>query len=147
MYIGRIHLKGFKSFGGSHEIALSSNFTAVVGPNGSGKSNILDALRWVLGDGNPSRLRIVRQGDLLFQGSISLPPASSSEVMVHLREGNRVSTLRRRFTNDDGSTMFIDGRRIRLIDLDDIKRKWRLEGDRFAFISQGEVSEVIQQRP
>jgi len=147
LYIGRIHLKGFKSFGGSHEIALSSNFTAVVGPNGSGKSNILDALRWVLGDGNPSRLRIVRQGDLLFQGSISLPPASSSEVMVHLREGNRVSTLRRRFTNDDGSTMFIDGRRIRLIDLDDIKRKWRLEGDRFAFISQGEVSEVIQQRP
>ena len=73
MYIGRIHLKGFKSFGGSHEIALSSNFTAVVGPNGSGKSNILDALRWVLGDGNPSRLRIDRQGELLSGGISSRP--------------------------------------------------------------------------
>ena len=77
MSIGRIHLKGFKSFGGSHEIALCENFTAVVGPNGCGKSNILDALRWVLGDGNPGRLRILKQGDLLFQGHKPSPGASS----------------------------------------------------------------------
>ncbi|MFZ2812612.1 MAG: AAA family ATPase, partial [Thermovirgaceae bacterium] len=147
MSIGRIHLKGFKSFGGSHEIALCENFTAVVGPNGCGKSNILDALRWVLGDGNPSRLRILKQGDLLFQGSISLPPATSSEVMIHLKGEEKVSTLRRRFTNEEGGTLLFEGRRIRLVDLDEIKRQWRLEGDRFAFISQGEVSEVIQQKP
>lgn len=147
MSIGQVHIKGFKSFGGSHEIALCDHFTAVVGPNGCGKSNILDALRWVLGDGNPGRLRILRQGDLLFQGSISLPPATSSEVMVHLRDEEKVSTLRRRFSNEEGSTLLFEGRRIRLADLDEIKRRWRLEGDRFAFISQGEVSEVIQQRP
>jgi len=145
--IGQVHLKGFKSFGGSHDIALCDNFTAVVGPNGCGKSNILDALRWVLGDGNPGRLRILRQGDLLFQGSISLPPAASSEVMIHLRDEENLSTLRRRFSNEEGSTLLFEGRRIRLADLDEIKRRWRLEGDRFAFISQGEVSEVIQQRP
>ena len=147
MYIGRIGLKGFKSFGGSHEIALSGNFTAVVGPNGSGKSNILDALRWVLGDGNPGRLRIVRQGDLLFQGSISLPPASVSEVTVNLRNGDRVCTLRRRYSQEEGSTTIHDGSRIRLLDLENVKREWHLEGDRFAFISQGEVSEMIQQKP
>ncbi len=147
MSIGRIHLKGFKSFGGSHEIALCENFTAVVGPNGCGKSNILDALRWVLGDGNPGRLRILKQGDLLFQGSISLPPAASSEVMIHLREEEKVSTLRRRFSNEEGGILLFEGRRIRLADLDEIKRRWRLEGDRFSFISQGEISEVIQQKP
>ncbi len=147
MFIGRIHLRGFKSFGGSHDIPLAGSFTAVVGPNGSGKSNILDALRWVLGDSNPGRLRIMRQGDLLFQGSISLPPASSSEVNIHLREGNRVCGLSRKYSQEDGSTIIVDGRKMRILDLDALKRDWHLEGDRFAFISQGEVSEVIQQRP
>lgn len=147
MFIGRIHLKGFKSFGGSHEITLSPNFTAVVGPNGSGKSNILDALRWALGDGNPGRLRIVRQQDLLFQGSISLPPAKASEVLIHLRDGEKICGLKRSYSSDEGSIIAVDGRKIRLSDLDPVKRDWHLEGDRFAFISQGEVSDVIQQRP
>jgi chromosome segregation protein len=147
LYIGRVNLKGFKSFGGSHEISLSKKFTAVVGPNGSGKSNILDALRWVLGDSHPGRLRIVRQGDLLFQGSISMPPATSSEVLVHLVDGDRVCALKRRYSGEEGSTILVDGKRMRLSDLEPVKREWRLEGDRFAFISQGEVSEMIQQRP
>lgn len=147
MFIGRIHLKGFKSFGGSHEITLSRNFTAVVGPNGSGKSNILDALRWALGDSHPGRLRIVRQQDLLFQGSISLPPAKASEVLIHLCDGERICGLKRSYSHDDGSTTIVDGRKVRLSDLESVKREWHLEGDRFAFISQGEVSEVIQQRP
>ncbi|HDQ93097.1 MAG TPA: chromosome segregation protein SMC, partial [Synergistetes bacterium] len=147
MYIGRINLKGFKSFGGSHEISLSKKFTAVVGPNGSGKSNILDALRWVLGDSHPGRLRIIRQGDLLFQGSISMPPATSSEVLVHLVDEDRICALKRRYSGEEGSTVIVDGKRMRLSDLEPVKREWRLEGDRFAFISQGEVSEMIQQRP
>jgi len=147
LYIDRVNLKGFKSFGGSHEISLSKKFTAVVGPNGSGKSNILDALRWVLGDSHPGRLRILRQGDLLFQGSISMPPATSSEVLVHLADGNRLCALKRRYSGEEGSTILVDGKRMRLSDLEPVKREWRLEGDRFAFISQGEVSEMIQQRP
>ena len=67
--------------------------------------------------------------------------------MIHLKGEEKVSTLRRRFTNEEGGTLLFEGRRIRLVDLDEIKRQWRLEGDRFAFISQGEVSEVIQQKP
>ena len=148
MYIGRLQLKGFKSFGGSHDLLLSSGFTAIVGPNGSGKSNILDALRWSLGDSNAGRLRISRQSDLLFQGSISLPSAKEAEVVLQLRDDLKVCSVKRRVTAPDGNTIvFVDNMRKTLSELDETKRDWKLEGDRFAFIGQGEVSEVIQQRP
>ncbi len=148
MYISRLQLKGFKSFGGSHDLLLSSGFTAIVGPNGSGKSNILDALRWSLGDSHAGRLRISRQSDLLFQGSVSLPAAKEAEVLLQLREDSRSCLVKRRVTAPDGNTiLFVDNARKTLIELDETKRDWKLEGDRFAFIGQGEVAEVIQQRP
>ncbi|MDY9920735.1 MAG: chromosome segregation protein SMC [Synergistota bacterium] len=148
MYISRLQLKGFKSFGGSHDLILSSGFTAIVGPNGSGKSNILDALRWSLGDSHAGRLRISRQSDLLFQGSINLPAAKEAEVLLQLREDSRACSVKRRVTAPDGNTiLFVDNARKTLIELDETKRDWKLEGDRFAFIGQGEVAEVIQQRP
>ncbi|EFQ24092.1 condensin subunit Smc [Aminomonas paucivorans DSM 12260] len=147
MYIARLHLRGFKSFGGSHDLALGSGFVAVVGPNGSGKSNLLDALRWTLGDSHPGRLRIARQSDLLFQGSPSLPGAKEAEVTLQLREDLRVCTLRRRVLADGSTQALVDGERRTLQELEETKRQFRLEGDRFAFIGQGEVAEVIQQRP
>ena len=147
MYIARLHLRGFKSFGGSHDLTLSPGFVAVVGPNGSGKSNLLDALRWTLGDSHPGRLRIVRQSDLLFQGSPSLPGAKEAEVSLQLREDLRVCTLRRRVLADGSTQALVDGERRTLQELEETKRQFRLEGDRFAFIGQGEVAEVIQQRP
>ena len=151
MYIDRLHLKGFKSFGTSQELLFSPGLTAIVGPNGSGKSNLLDALRWVLGEGNPQRLRIGRQSDLLFSGSVSLPPAAQAEVALSLRgdpgEQLRNTVLKRSYTLDGGTVLSVDGTRVRLSDLDGVKRLWRLEGDQFAFIGQGEVAEAIQQRP
>ena len=72
MSIEHLHLKGFKSFGSCCEFSFPAGFTAIVGPNGSGKSNILDGLRWILGEGSPSALRILRQSDLLFQGSATV---------------------------------------------------------------------------
>ena len=146
MYIARLLLKGFKSFGGSHDLPLSPGMTAIVGPNGSGKSNLLDALRWALGDSHASKLRISRQGDLLFQGSASRGAASEAEIAIQLRESTRVATIRRR-VSDAGAQVFVDGARVTLNDLEDVKRRWQLGGDRFAFIGQGDVTEVIQQRP
>ncbi len=146
MYIARLLLKGFKSFGGSHDLPLAPGMTAIVGPNGSGKSNLLDALRWVLGDSHASKLRITRQGDLLFQGSASRGAASDAEVLVQLRDGTRVTTIKRR-VSDAGAQVYVDGTRVTLGELDETKRLWQLGGDRFAFIGQGDVTEVIQQRP
>lgn len=147
MFIERLRLKGFKSFGGTHELTFSPGFTAIVGPNGSGKSNILDGLRWVLGEGSPTCLRITKQSDLLFQGSISLQPATSTEVALSLREDPKICTIKRDYASDTGSVIAVDGMRIRLQDLEDVKRQWHLEGERFSFIGQGEVAEAIHQRP
>lgn len=147
MFIAQLNLKGFKSFGQAHSLPLSRGLTAIVGPNGSGKSNLLDGLRWALGENQAARLRITRQQDLIFQGSASLMPGRSAEVELRMSDGRRQATLRRRFETDSGGHLYVDGGRIRLQDLEVLKRKWRLEGDRFAFIGQGEVTEVIQQRP
>ncbi len=146
MFIERLTLKNFKSFGGHHELALARGFTAIVGPNGSGKSNILDGLRWVLGESNASRLRINRQSDLIFQGSAGLSQAEETDVALALTDGDRRGVLRRHL-DSTGSALFVEGARVRLQDLIQFKQSWRLEGDRSAFIGQGEVTDAIAQRP
>ncbi|RRD65898.1 chromosome segregation protein SMC [Fretibacterium sp. OH1220_COT-178] len=147
MSIDHLHLKGFKSFGSSCEFSFSRGFTAIVGPNGSGKSNILDGLRWILGEGSPSALRIVRQSDLLFQGSATVPASKEAEVGIRLSGADGTASLRRQYTAEGGSVLQVDGVRIRMQDLDEVKARFMLEGEDFAFIGQGEVSEAIHQRP
>ena len=120
MFIERLRLKGFKSFGGSHDLPFSPGMTAVVGPNGSGKSNILDALAWVLGEGSPIRLRISRQQELLFQGTATSSPAKECDVTLTLRDSDHLSVIRRTFSPDAGSVLYHDGQRIRLQDLEEI---------------------------
>ncbi|MDR3076176.1 MAG: chromosome segregation protein SMC, partial [Synergistaceae bacterium] len=147
MYIARLQLKDFKSFGGAHELPFVPGMAAIVGPNGSGKSNILDSLRWVLGDSHSSKLRVTKQEGLIFHGSASRPKGTEASVSVQLREGTRVSLIRRRVAAETGAVVTVDGNRVTLSELDETKREWQLGGDKFAFIGQGEVAEVIQQRP
>jgi chromosome segregation protein len=142
-----LRLKGFKSFGTSCEFSFSDGLTAIVGPNGSGKSNILDALRWVLGEGTPSTLRIVRQSDLIFQGSATENPSKEAEVLLRLRQNGDTATLRRQYSTEGGSVLQVDSTKIKLQELSDFKSRFALEGDSFAFIGQGEVSDAIHQRP
>ena len=146
MSITSLRLKGFKSFGTQTEFSFSQNFTAIVGPNGSGKSNILDALKWILGEGSPAGLRISRQSDLLFQGSSSSPPADSAEVSLRLRSDIDRANLRRVYSQN-GSSLFLDGSKILLQELDSVKQRFNLEGEGFALIGQGEISQTIHQRP
>ena len=147
MSIEHLRLKGFKSFGTSCDFSFCEGLTAIVGPNGSGKSNILDALRWVLGEGSPSALRIVRQSDLIFQGSATVNPSKEAEVVLKLKKNDDTATLRRQYTLENGSVLQVDASKIRMQDLNDFKARFMLEGDSFAFIGQGEVSEAIHQRP
>lgn len=146
MYIERLILKNFKSFGGTHELPFAPGFTAIVGPNGSGKSNILDGLRWILGESGASRLRITRQSDLIFQGSAGLSEATETEVTLNLTDGALHGVLRRHL-DASGSVLYVDGARTRVQDLALFKQKWHLEGDHSAFIGQGEVGAAVLQKP
>ncbi len=147
MFIARLKLKNFKSFGGSHDLPLSPGFTAIVGPNGSGKSNILDGLRWGLGDSSGSRLRITKQSDLLFQGNALQKPAKSAEVSLEFVDGERRTSIKRRFSDETGALTYVDGLKCRIQDLQEVKHRFHLDGDRFAFIGQGDVTDAISQRP
>ena len=146
MSIESLHLKGFKSFGSPCSFTFNGGFTAIVGPNGSGKSNILDALRWILGEGSGTALRILRQSDLLFSGSISVPPAKGAEVRLVVTKGEDRAVLCRQYA-EGGGTLLLDEERILLQDLDAVKERFSLSGEGFAFIGQGEVSAAIHQRP
>ena len=147
MAISSLKLKGFKSFGRQCGFEFSKNFTAIVGPNGSGKSNILDALKWILGEGSASGLRITKQSDLLFQGSASTQASNNAEVILKLENENDKGTLRRVYAQDTGALLYFDGKKILLQDLDKIKSRFNLEGEGFALIGQGEISDTIHQRP
>ncbi|MBQ7151063.1 MAG: chromosome segregation protein SMC [Synergistaceae bacterium] len=147
MAITSLKLKGFKSFGRQCDFEFSKNFTAIVGPNGSGKSNILDALKWILGEGSSSGLRITRQSDLLFQGSFSTPPANNAEVILNLQAEDQKGSLRRIYAQESGAVLFLDNKKILLQELERIKARFNLEGEGFALIGQGEISDTIHQRP
>ena len=146
MFIERLTLKNFKSFGGTHELPFAPGFTAIVGPNGSGKSNILDGLRWVLGESGAARLRITRQSDLIFQGSAGLSEATETDVSLELSDDGGRATLRRHL-DASGGTLYVNGARTRVQDLAQFKQQWHLEGDKSAFIGQGEVGAAVLQKP
>ncbi|MBQ6919862.1 MAG: AAA family ATPase, partial [Synergistaceae bacterium] len=124
MSIASLRLKGFKSFGTQCDFTFSDKFTAIVGPNGSGKSNILDALKWILGEASASGLRITRQSDLLFQGSSSSPQADEAEVTLRLLTENDRASLRRVYSRDGGSSLYLDGKRVLLQELEGVKNRF-----------------------
>ncbi|MPZ15972.1 MAG: AAA family ATPase, partial [Chloroflexi bacterium] len=84
MYLKELHLSGFKSFAQSVRLALDPGLTAVVGPNGSGKSNIVDAVRWVLGEHSARALRGTRSEDVIFNGTATRHPSGMAEVTLVL---------------------------------------------------------------
>ena len=130
---------GFKS---RNQISLFSGFTAIVGLTAVGKATS-DGLRWVLGEGSPNCLRITRQV-IFCQGSISLLLLLKRSILA---PGRPQDMHYKREFSETGTSLFVDGMRIRLQDLDDVKRQWHMEGEQFVFIGQGEVAEAIHHRP
>src|SRR5215813_6209092 len=84
MHINRLRLLGFKSFVEPTELSIEPGLTGVVGPNGCGKSNLVEALRWVMGEASHKNMRASEMDDVIFQGSLNRPARNTAEVSLSL---------------------------------------------------------------
>src|ERR1700737_939733 len=153
----KLRLSGFKSFVEPTELAIEPGLTGIVGPNGCGKSNLVEALRWVMGEGSAKRLRGDEMDDVIFAGSASRPSRNLAEVVLTLDNSARdapfahnesaVLEVARRITRGDGSSYRINGRDVRARDVQLLFADAATGPHSAALVSQGRVSALIAAKP
>lgn len=151
MYIKEIKMNGFKSFVDRVNITLDKTFTGIVGPNGSGKSNIVDAVKWVLGEQSVKTLRGNNaMSDVIFAGSKTRKPSSSASVTIvfdnsdfHLPTEYSEVSIKRVVYKSGENEYFLNNTRCRLKDITDLFVDSFSSKESFNIISQGKVSEVL----
>ncbi|HAS50636.1 MAG TPA: chromosome segregation protein SMC [Gammaproteobacteria bacterium] len=157
MRLSTIKLAGFKSFVDPTVLHLPSNLVGVVGPNGCGKSNIIDAVRWVMGESSARSLRGETMSDVIFNGSASRKPVGQASIeLVFDNSDGRLGgpwasyaeiAIRRLVGRDGQSTYFLNGSRCRRRDIADVFLGTGLGPRSYAIIEQGMISRVIDARP
>jgi chromosome segregation protein len=157
MRLNSIKLSGFKSFVDPTNFQVPGQLVGVVGPNGCGKSNIIDAVRWVLGESKASELRGESMQDVIFNGSTHRKPAgrSSVELVFDNSAGKAAGqwgqyaeiAVKRTLTRDGTSTYYINNQAVRRRDIQDIFLGTGLGPRAYAIIGQGMISRIIEARP
>ncbi len=157
MRLTQIKLAGFKSFVDPTSINLPSNLVGVVGPNGCGKSNVIDAVRWVMGESSAKHLRGDSMADVIFNGSSDRKPVGQASIELlfdnsdgtlgdQYAEYNEIS-IKRQVTRDGQSSYFLNGTRCRRRDIKDIFLGTGLGARSYAIIEQGMISRLIEAKP
>lgn len=157
MRLKSIKLAGFKSFVDPTNVNFPSNLCAVVGPNGCGKSNIIDAVRWVMGESSAKNLRGESMSDVIFNGSGGRKPVgqASIELVFDNSEGRIVGEyasyneigIKRKVTRDGQSNYYLNGNKCRRRDITDIFLGTGLGPRSYAIIEQGMISRLIEAKP
>ena len=157
MRLKKIRLAGFKSFVDPITIHIPGDLTAVVGPNGCGKSNIIDAVRWVMGELSAKHLRGDSMADVVFTGSNTRKPVGQASVELVFdnkngRLGGRYASyneisIKRQISRDSQSAYFLNGTRCRRRDVTDVFFGTGLGPRSYAIIEQGMISRLIEARP
>ena len=157
MRLSTIKLSGFKSFVDPTTLHLPTNMTGVVGPNGCGKSNIIDAVRWVMGESSASRLRGDSLTDVIFSGSAGRKPVSQATVELifdnsdHTISGEYASfneiSVKRLVSRDGSSNYYLNGTKCRRRDITDLFLGTGLGPRSYSIIEQGMISQIIEARP
>ncbi|HEX6784063.1 MAG TPA: AAA family ATPase [Sphingomicrobium sp.] len=153
MQIKRLKLSGFKSFVEPAELRIERGLTGVVGPNGCGKSNLLEAIRWAMGESSPKSLRGGGMDDVIFAGTATRPPRDFAEVSMLLeREAGDQSEageseVTRRIERGSGSAYRIDGRDVRAKDVALLFADAATGAHSPALVSQGKIGAVIAAKP
>ncbi len=157
MKLEKIKLSGFKSFVDTTVIPISGNLTAIVGPNGCGKSNIIDAVRWVMGESSAKHLRGGSMADVIFNGSSGRKPVSTASVELVFNNsesklGGEYSqydtiSIKRQVSRDGTSVFMLNGSRCRRKDITDIFLGTGLGSRSYAIIEQGTISRMVEAKP
>jgi chromosome segregation protein len=157
MRLTKLKIAGFKSFVDPTTVTFPSSLTGVVGPNGCGKSNIIDAVRWVMGEISAKHLRGESMADVIFNGSSSRKPLGNASVeLVFDNSDGKIGgpyanynevALRRAVSRDGASDYFINGTKVRRKDITQLFLGTGLGTRSYAIIEQGMISRVIEARP
>ncbi|MCZ4261522.1 AAA family ATPase [Limimaricola sp. G21655-S1] len=157
MRFSRLRLNGFKSFVDPTDLVIDDGLTGVVGPNGCGKSNLLEALRWVMGENRPTAMRGGGMEDVIFAGAATRPARNHAEVTLSIDNGERLApaafndsdTLEivRRITRDLGSAYRLNGKEVRARDVQMLFADASTGSQSPALVRQGQISELINAKP
>jgi chromosome segregation protein len=154
VHLKSLRLQGFKTFARRTDLPFSRGITAIVGPNGSGKSNLVDAIRWALGERNARGLRGHKMEDVIYAGGPGKSPVGMAEVTLLIDnadqrlnvEFNEIEVARRLFRSGE-SEYLINGARARLKDIDALLASTGLRQDGYAVTAQNDIDFVIQAAP
>jgi len=157
MRLEKIKLAGFKSFVDPTTVSFPGNLAGVVGPNGCGKSNVIDAVRWVMGESSAKMLRGESMADVIFNGSTGRKPVGTAgiELMFDNSDGSAGGqyagfsqiSVRRQLSRDGQSVYFLNGTRCRRRDIQDLFLGTGLGPRSYAIIEQGIISRFVEARP
>ncbi|MEL6996626.1 MAG: chromosome segregation protein SMC [Pseudomonadota bacterium] len=157
MQFTRLRLNGFKSFVDPTDLVISSGLTGVVGPNGCGKSNLLEALRWIMGENRAKQMRGDGMEDVIFAGTDSRPTRSSASVELVIDNSDRLAPaafnqdpkleISRRITRDVGSAYKINGKDVRARDVQMLFADASTGAHSPALVRQGQIAELINAKP
>src|SRR5208282_3177508 len=157
MQVDRLRLVGFKSFVDPTELAIEPGLTGIVGPNGCGKSNLVEALRWVMGEASARRLRGGEMDDVIFAGSANRPARNVAEVSLTLDNATRGAAFAfndrdaievvRRIERSSGSAYRINGREARARDVQLLFADAATGAHSGGLVSQGRIGALINAKP
>ena len=157
MHIRKLELHGFKSFPDRTVFHFSSGISGVVGPNGCGKSNVVDAVRWCLGEQRAKQLRGQAMHDVIFAGSAERDPMNTAEVTLHFEATDepfpgdyaRLDELQvtRRLHRDGTSEYLINHQKVRLRDIQEVFLDSGAANPLYSFIEQGRIGQIVRARP
>ena len=157
MRFSKLRLTGFKSFVDPTDLIIADGLTGVVGPNGCGKSNLLEALRWVMGENRPTAMRGGGMEDVIFAGAATRPARNFAEVSIQIDNGERLAPagfndqdqldIVRRITRDVGSAYKANGKDVRARDIQMLFADASTGAHSPALVRQGQISELINAKP